>query len=282
VKLDVPLGPYCTFRTGGRARLFAEPATEAEAIRIVRAMQRRGVPVIPVGGGSNLLFAGARIDACVLATRRLRGAEAVSETRLRVLAGDGLQGTLRLAERHGLAGLEPFAGIPGTVGGAVFGNAGGAVGAVGDVVARVRLLEADGTVAWHGKERLGARYRHTDLDGALVLAIELELRPDDPDAIRARRLAATRKKGATQPLDARSAGCFFKNPPGESAGRLIDQCGLKGLRRGGASVSTVHANFVVNDGDATPEDVLAVVAEVQRVVRATRGIDLVPEVKLIR
>src|SRR5690606_31626590 len=136
-----------------------------------------------------------------------------------------------------------FAGIPGTIGGAVAGNAGGpaGAGAIGDRLARVRLLRRDGTVAWVGAEALGLRYRGADLDGAYVLAVELALGRDDPAALRARRLEAVRRKGSVQPLDARSAGCFFKNPPGDSAGRLIDACGLKGLSRGGARVSPVHA-----------------------------------------
>jgi UDP-N-acetylmuramate dehydrogenase len=202
---------------------------------------------------------------------------------LRAGAGAALPGLIRLAERHGLAGLEAFAGIPGTVGGAVAGNAGGPPNtpAVGDLCARVRLLEPDGHVAWYDQDRLALRYRHADLRGAVILQVELQLRGGDPDQLRSARQTATRKKASTQPLDARSAGCFFRNPPGESAGRLIDGLGLEGLRRGGASVSTIHANFLVNDGDATPDDVIDLAQEIRRRVHDAKGIELEPEVRLV-
>lgn len=283
VQADARVGPLTTFACGGTARLLSAPTTEEQAVQVVRAMQRRGVPVVPLGGGSNTLFGGGKLDALVLVTTGLTGHSLVNERTLRVAAGHPLQGVLRLAERHGLAGLEAFAGIPGTIGGAVAGNAGGPpnAGSVGERAVRVRLLEPDGAVAWHPASRLALRYRGSELRGALILEVELELTPDDKEALRARRLEATRKKAAGQPLDAKSAGCFFRNPPGDSAGRLIDSLGLKGLRVGGACVSPIHANFIVNDGEATSEDVLALVGLVQKKVREARGITLVPEVRLV-
>ncbi len=282
VRLDEPLGPRCTVKAGGRARFFAEPRSEGEAVQVLRALRARGLPIVPLGGGSNLLFTSPQVDAAVISCRGLRGAQVLG-TRIRAAAGEPLPGLIRLAERHALGGLELFAGIPGTIGGAVAGNAGGpaGAGAIGDRLVRVRLLGRDGTVAWVTPERLGLRYRGADLDGAYVLAVELELRRADPEVLKARRQEAVRKKGAGQPLDARSAGCFFKNPPGDSAGRLIDACGLKGLSRGGARVSPVHANFIVNDGDATVDDVLELACEVRRRVREARGVVLEPEVRLV-
>lgn len=282
VRTGEPLGPRTTIKAGGRARFFAEPRTQAEAVRVLRALQAHGVPVVPLGGGSNVLFASPLVDAAVISCRALRGAEVLGPV-VRAAAGEPLPGLIRLAERHGLAGLERFAGIPGTIGGALAGNAGGpaGAGAIGDRVRRVRVLGRDGVARWLPREALGLRYRGADLDGAYVLAVELALERGDRAALKAARQEALRRKAAIQPLDARSAGCFFKNPPGDSAGRLIDACGLKGLSRGGARVSPVHANFVVNDGDATVDDVLALACEVRRRVREARGVVLEAEVRLV-
>jgi UDP-N-acetylmuramate--L-alanine ligase/UDP-N-acetylenolpyruvoylglucosamine reductase len=282
VRTGEPLGPRCTIKAGGVARFFAEPRTEAEAVRVVRALRARGVPIVPLGGGSNLLFTSPLVDAAVISARGLRGAQVLG-TRVRASAGEALPGLIRLAERHGLGGLELFAGIPGTIGGAVAGNAGGpaGAGAIGDRLVRVRLLDAHGTVRWVLREQLSLGYRTADLEGGYVLAVELELAPRAPDYLRARRQEALKKKAAGQPLEARSPGCFWKNPPGDSAGRLIDAAGLKGLSRGGARVSPVHANFIINDGDATVDDVLELACEVRRRVREARGVVLEAEVRLV-
>ena len=282
VRFGVRLGPYCTWATGGRARFLCEPTSLREAIAAVRALHRHGVPLVPLGGGSNVLFAAPLLDGAVLVTRQLRGMRVVGDV-LRVGAGVGLQGALRAAESGGLAGLEEFAGIPGTVGGAVFGNAGGPqdTPGVADRVLRALVVEPDGRVRWWGPEQLAPRYRRTNLDGCVVLAVDLGLRAGDPRRLRQRRLELVRRKAAVQPVDARSAGCVFKNPAGGSAGRLIDELGLKGLRRGGAVVSPLHGNFIVNEGDATPEDVLGLMQEVQDRVQAARGLELLVEVRLI-
>lgn len=282
VRQSVPLGPFCTFATGGRARFLLEPESLPEAIAAVRALTRNGVPIVPLGGGSNVLFVAPVLDAAVILTRGLRGLRAVGTT-LRVGAGVGLQGAIRAAEAAGLMGLQEFAGIPGTVGGAVFGNAGGPPGTPGvaDLVERALVVEPDGRVRWRDRAAIGARYRKTALEGAVVLAVDLALWHGDKGEMRRRRLELCRRKAAVQPVDQKSAGCVFKNPQGESAGKLIDALGLKGLRRGGAVVSTLHGNFIVNDAQATPDDVLGLLEEIKTRVRAARGIELTTEVRLI-
>jgi UDP-N-acetylmuramate dehydrogenase len=152
---------------------------------------------------------------------------------------------------------------------------------VGGCVSRVRVLEPGGKVRWCGPERLGLSYRHSELAGAFVLACDLHLTPGDGAHLRARRLEITARKARVQPVDARSAGCTFRNPPGDSAGRLIDELGLKGLKIGGAAVSTVHGNFIVNEGGARPADMVALLDEVRRRVREQAGLDLQTEVRLI-
>ncbi len=268
-------------KAGGRARFFAAPQSEEEAIFVVRALWRLGIPTIALGGGSNTLFV-EDYDGAVVVTRKLRGAR-VAGTTIRAAAGASLPGLVRLAERQGLGGFERFSGIPGTLGGAVFGNAGGPAGAgtVGERVRRARVLERDGRVRWRVGDDLGLRYRGSDLEGCLVLGVDLALRADAAERLRRVRLETSERKGRTQPLDARSAGCTFRNPPGESAGRLIDELGLKGLRRGGAAVSALHANFIVNEAGATPGDVVALLEEVRARVLAARGIRLETELRLV-
>jgi UDP-N-acetylenolpyruvoylglucosamine reductase len=279
---NVPLGPYCTFKAGGRARFFAAPTSQDEAIRVVRTLQRRGVPFVPLGGGSNTLFAQDVFDGAVILTRKIRGSRVLGTT-IRAAAGASLPGLIRLAERSGLAGLERFAGIPGTVGGAVFGNAGGPPGTatVGELVRRARVLEADGRVVWRTGEELGLRYRASDLKGCLIVAVDLGLKPGCPEKLRRLRLDMSARKGRVQPLEARSAGCTFRNPEGQSAGRLIDELGLKGLSVGGAEVSMVHGNFLVNRGGATARDILGLMDLVRQRVFEAHGICLHPELRLV-
>ncbi|MCA8924229.1 MAG: UDP-N-acetylmuramate--L-alanine ligase [Planctomycetes bacterium] len=282
LRLDEPLGPHCTLKAGGHARFFCAPRSTAEAIHVARAFMSRGVPLLPLGGGSNVLFATDRFDGAVLLTKNLRGLEVRGRT-LRAPAGQSLQGTIRAAERAGLGGLAEFAGIPGTLGGAVFGNAGGGLGAptVGDRVRRVRVLEADGRIYWRSKQELGLRYRHSGLKGALILDVELELVPANRTELRQIRQDWTRRKAEVQPVTSRSAGCTFRNPTGESAGRLIDRLGLKGLSRGDAQVSPLHGNFIVNAGQADWKDVVALMNDVRERVRRAHGLTLQTEVRLI-
>ncbi|MEZ6187407.1 MAG: UDP-N-acetylmuramate--L-alanine ligase [Planctomycetota bacterium] len=280
--LDEPLGPHCTLKAGGKARFFCAPRSSAEAIHVARAFLSRGVPLMPLGGGSNVLFATEQYDGAVLLTKHLKGIEVRGST-LRAPAGQSLQGAIRAAERASLGGLAEFAGIPGTLGGAVFGNAGGGVGAptVGDRVRRVRVLEADGRVYWRTKAELGLRYRHSGLKGALILDVELELERAPRAELRRIRQEWTQRKAVVQPVSARSAGCTFRNPTGESAGRLIDRLGLKGLTRGEAQISEVHGNFIVNTGQADWKDVVALMDEVRERVRRAVGLTLLTEVRLI-
>ncbi len=282
IERDVPLGPYCTFKAGGRARFFAQPTSEDEAIRIVRTLQRRGVPFVPLGGGSNMLFTQDLFDGAVILTRKVRGSRVLGTT-IRAAAGASLPGLIRRAERNGLAGLERFAGIPGTVGGAVFGNAGGPPGTatVGGLVLRARVLEADGRVTWRTGEELGLRYRASELKGCLILAVDLGLKPGCPEKLRRVRLEMSARKSRVQPLEARSAGCTFRNPDGQSAGRLIDELGLKGLSVGGAQVSLVHGNFLVNQGGASARDILGLMDLVRQRVFEAHGICLHPELRLV-
>jgi UDP-N-acetylmuramate dehydrogenase len=259
-----------------------EPRTVEEAIVAYILFARSGIPTFVLGGGTNTLAPDGVLEGAVVACTRLVGA-AVDGTRIRALAGTSLRKVSRLAEEAALSGLEPFALIPGTIGGAVCGNAGGPrdAGTVGDRVARVRVLSKEGELAWRDRSDLGFHYRGSSLVGSLVLEVELERAPDRRELVRARWLDAARRKAEKQPLASLSAGCVFRNPPGDSAGRLIEACGQKGARRGGARVSPKHANFIVNEARATAKDVLELAAHVRRVVLLKTGHDLIPELRLL-
>ena len=198
-------------------------------------------------------------------------------------AGVPLLRLCRVACEHGLSGLEFAYGIPGSVGGAVYMNAGAYGGEMKDVLTEVSLLPPDGSAVTRAADTLSLSYRHSALmeEGGVVLSATVTLTPDDPAAIAARMDECMEKRRSKQPLEYPSAGSFFKRPPGQFAGALIEQCGLKGFRVGDAQVSEKHAGFVVNRGHATCEQVKALAREVRRRVREQTGFDLVPEVRLL-
>lgn len=279
---NVAMAPKLSFRAGGSVRYFLEPKTLEEAEHAFLTLRARGVPLFVLGGGSNTLVKDGVWDGAVIATRALEGITVHGRT-LHALAGTNLQRCLHTAEQNGLAGIELFAGIPGTIGGALCGNAGGPrnAGSVGERVSRARVVDREGKIRWIERAAMGLRYRGSDLEGTIILELELELEPEPREKIRARRFEAARAKAAHQPLDARSAGYIFRNPQGDSAGRLIDALGLKNRARGGARVSEKHANFIVNDGNARAEEILALVEDVRAVIRRERGIELDMELKVL-
>jgi UDP-N-acetylmuramate dehydrogenase len=213
--------------------------------------------------------------------RDLKGAAEFEGERVSVSAGYSLPRLCIEVARRGLAGIEGLGGIPGTVGGALWMNAGAYGHEIGGVVESVRIAQAGVVIALPGAA-IEWNYRHTSFQaGDLVLGATLRLKSDDPAEIEARMETAKRQRLATQPHGARSAGCFFKNFPGGSTGRMLEELGLKGVRRGGAIVSPVHANFIVTEGgDATATDTLALAEEIKERVREERGIELEYEVEL--
>ena len=265
IEEGVELARFTTLGTGGPARAFARPESEAEVEELLQWAQERSLGVAVVGLGSNLLAADEGVDALVL---KLGGALAevgAEGDMLRVGGGAANAVALHRARAAGLGGFEFACAIPGTIGGGVWMNAGAYGGDFAGVLERVLVATADGA-GWLTPAELGLSYRHSELrHGQVVLRVELRLRPRPPDEIKAEvRELNTRRKEA-QPTNRRTFGSVFKNPEHElSAGRMLEACGLKGHRSGGAQISPKHANFIENADSATTADALALMAEARR------------------
>lgn len=279
IRTDVPLAPWSGYRTGGIARWFAAPRSEEELLGALRHKEREGVPCFILGGGTNTLIGDETFDGLVIATSEWTGIRDLSAGMLEVEPGTSLRALIGATVRRGWAGLEGFIGIPGTIGGAVWGNAGGAAGGIQPLVEMIRVVEPDGAPRWIEGASLPWRYRSSGLGARAIVRVRLRLRPGaDPEALRAAANAVFARKRATQPLGATSAGCVFRNPPGESAGRLIEAAGLKGVSLGGARVSDHHANFIVNEGRATSREISELIERVRNRVAERFGIWLEREI----
>jgi UDP-N-acetylmuramate--L-alanine ligase/UDP-N-acetylenolpyruvoylglucosamine reductase len=283
LKREEPLAPKTTLRVGGAARLYAEPANVEDLRALWREARARAVEVFWLGRGSNLVVPDEGVDGLVVTLAHPAWAEFEPRPDGRVWVGAGLRlkNLCGLAGKAGLTGFEFLEGIPGSVGGALRMNAGAMGGWMFDVVDEVRLMTDDGEVTTLRKAEMHIDYRHcAELHHAVALGALL--RPaaaGDAAAISRQIDVYRRKRHESQPREP-SAGCIFKNPPGNSAGRLIDESGLKGERVGDAEVSPVHANFIVNRGQATGADVLELVRRIRARVRQAKGVELEPEVLL--
>lgn len=283
LRREEPLAAKTTMRVGGAARVYAEPASVEDLSTLWRGAKAAGIPVLLLGRGSNLIVPDEGVDGLVisLAHESWAAFEPFGDGYVRVGAGLRLKNLCGLATKAGLTGFEFLEGIPGNVGGALRMNAGAMGGWMFDVVVEVLMLTADGEVKTMPKAAMHVDYRHcAELKDAIALGAVL--RPaaqGDADAIGRQIDVYRRKRHESQPREP-SAGCIFKNPAGNSAGRLIDECGLKGERVGDAEVSTVHANFIVNRGHATGADILELVRRIRARVKQVKGVDLEPEALL--
>jgi UDP-N-acetylmuramate dehydrogenase len=275
------LGPHTWFGLGGPAEYFAEPNTVEELAALLRRCGDEGVGVRVLGGGSNLLVRDEGASGMVL---RL-SAPAFNDIRVNgqtLIAGSGarLGHVVSTAVREGLAGLEPLVGIPGTLGGALRGNAGSHGGDVGQWVARATTMTAKGELVERSRGELVFSYRQCNIDDLAILGCQFELEREDPQELTKQMQKNWIIKKASQPLGHQSTGCIFKNPRGISAGMLIDQAGLKGARVGGAEVSDRHANFIIAEPDATSRDVLQLIELIQRTVSERLGVELETEIEI--
>jgi len=282
-EVESPLGPLTWYGIGGPAALLVRPA-DAEALSgLVRRCHALEVAVRILGGGANLLVGDAGVGGVVV---KLDGPAwsrfDVEKERVVVGAGYDLMKLVMEVSRQGLGGPEVLAGIPGTVGGAVRMNAGGAFGQIGPLVGSVQVISEEGEIRHLRREQITFDYRRSNIVEPFILEVELALRPEDPEALAPRVREIFRYKKESQPLADRSAGCTFRNPsgPGEgtSAGAWIERAGLKGVRVGDAEISPRHANFIVTHDGCLASDVLALMDRVQGTVAAKFGVALEREV----
>jgi UDP-N-acetylenolpyruvoylglucosamine reductase len=282
IEEGVELARFTTLGTGGAARALARPSSEQELLSLLRWAAERGLGVATVGLGSNLLVSDAGVDALVL--RLSGGLAAVESDGSLVRAGGGAANAVVLhhARNAGLGGFEFACAIPGTVGGGVWMNGGAYGGDFAGVLARALVATADGS-GWLTPAELGLSYRHSELrHGQVVVAAELRLRPRDPAEIKAEVRALNAQRKAAQPTNRRTFGSVFKNPDHElTAGRMLEACGLKGHRIGGAQISPKHANFIENAGGARTADALALMAEARRRAFECYGVELRHEVEFL-
>lgn len=283
-----PLAAHTTFRIGGPAVFWCAPQDAEQLRETLRLCRENGVRVYLLGNGSNTLFDDAGFDGAVVDMRGLSqmGSSDAGTDVVRITAGAGqtLGRLCSKAQALGLTGLEFACGIPGTVGGAVYMNAGAYGGEMKDVLEAVSYLTADGRWVDSEASELDFSYRHSAFEenDACILGAVFHLEKGDPDAIKARMNELMQKRIDKQPLDKPSAGSTFKRPAGAFAAALIDQCGLRGYRHGGAAVSDKHCGFVVNLGGATCADVLALCDEVRAIVKEKTGYDLEKEIRVVK
>lgn len=273
-----------TYGIGGPARFFAKPVTAAEVAEAYAFAREAGLPVLTLGGGSNLLVADGGVAAVVLRLRpgdgpRIEAREDEPGV-WRVDAAAPLAAVVAKAAAEGLAGVEFLAGVPGSVGGAAAMNAGGGGLGFGDLIAAARVIDGSGTERTLERGELSFGYRSSSLSGMTVLEVAVRFAGrDDPQAVLVRTDGHRERKRATQPLGQASAGCVFRNPSDGPAGLLLDRAGCKGMREGRAEVSGVHANFIVNAGGAGSADVARLAARMRERVRQEAGVVLEPEIR---
>ncbi len=281
VRQAEPLALHTWFRLGGAAEYFAEPETTDELVELVRRCRADGTPVRMLGGGSNILARDEGVRGLVvkLSSATFSGIE-INGNRVRASAGAKLGHVISSAISKGLGGMETLVGIPGTIGGALHGNAGGRGGDIGQWTCGATVLTRAGELIERKREDLVFAYRQSSLDELVILEVEFALEEDDPEELTKRMQKQWIMKRASQPLGHQSAGCIFKNPRGMSAGMLIDQAGLKGSRIGGAEVSDRHANFIVTDDTAKSKDVLQLIELVRSRVAERLGVELETEIEV--
>ena len=277
-----PMSRHTTFRVGGPADVMFLPESEEQVVQALSLAREAQVPVIIIGNGSNLVVRDGGIRGLVIALGEGMAAIVRVEHTVSALAGASLARVSAYAQASGLSGLEFASGIPGTLGGGCAMNAGAYGGQLSDVLIDARVL-LNGELRTLTAEAMQMGYR-TSLplrEGGVVLSARFALTPDDPEAIAARMRELNARRRDKQPLDRPSAGSTFKRPEGYFAGALIEQAGLKGRRVGGAQVSEKHAGFIVNAGDATAADILALIGVVQDEVEARFGVRLETEVRVL-
>ena len=280
---EVSMKNYTSFKVGGPAELFLSPENAGQTAKLVRFCEKEEIPVFVLGKGSNLLVSDRGIKGAVIYTGKQCGISLTDENTVRAQSGASLAQLCTFALENSLSGLEFAYGIPGTVGGAVFMNAGAYGGEMKDVLLNSEYVSTDGTSGVLDIEAMELSYRHSAYENSnlVITAASVRLAPADRNEIKSTMNDILARRKEKQPLEYPSAGSTFKRPEGNFAGALIEQCGLKGVSVGGAQVSEKHAGFIINRGGATAADILSLIKHVQARVKAQTGVSLETEIRLI-
>lgn len=284
-KENEPLAAHCTFKIGGPARLFVQPVDRAQLCRAVALCKAQGVRYYLLGNGSNILFADEGYNGAVLAISSMQDTVEVHGTQLTAGAGVRLSALCKTALEHGLTGLEFAYGIPGTVGGAVYMNAGAYGGELKDVLESVTFLDDNLQLRTLPAADLAMGYRTSIFEqnpGWCILSVTVVLHRGDGAAVLAKMQELLGKRKEKQPLEWPSAGSTFKRPVGAFAGKLIEDCGLRGFTVGGAQISEKHCGFVINRGGATCADVVELTEQVKQIVKQKTGFVLEREIRVVK
>ncbi len=281
LRADVPLAPRTWFELGGPAKFFAEPTSRDELLALVKRCHDEGTSVRILGGGSNLLVRDEGVDGVVISLHAPCFTEVkVADGKLTAGGGAQLANVISTAVRAGLAGLEPLVGIPGTIGGALHGNAGSRGGDIGQWASGANVLTRRGEVIERERGELVFAYRQSSLDELVILEAMFLLEQEEPEQLTKRMQKQWIIKKAAQPMSHQRTGCVFKNPRGMSAGMLIEQAGLSGTRVGGAEVSQRHGNFIVASEGATSTDVLKLIDLIRSRVAERLGVELETQLEI--
>lgn len=283
LRFQEPMAKHTSFRIGGGAEVMAFPKTREELADLLKTSALLDCKCVILGAGTNVLAPDEGIQGLVICLKDcLDGMEQLDDTHIRVMAGVTMTRAATFAANLGLAGMEFAHGIPGSIGGGVYMNAGAYGGEICQICCQVEVMDRKGNLRHMSGEEMGFSYRHSVLEetGEIVISAVFALKPGEPEAIRGRMRELIGKRSASQPLDLPSAGSAFKRPVGGYAAALIEQAGLKGYRVGNAAISDKHAGFAVNLGGATAEEVRTLLQQVSRRVYEASGIRLEPEVRI--
>lgn len=278
-KVNEPMSLHTSFKIGGGAEYFVEPSNEKELSAVLKATKENNIPVTVIGNGSNLLVSDEGIDGVVISTLKMKTIRLLDETHIFAEAGSSLTAVCLFAKNNSLSGLEFAYGIPGSVGGALYMNAGAYGGEMSDVVESAKSLD-NGKLVERKVDEIDLSYRHSVYTGSneIIVGVTFKLEKGNLDEIEEKMNTLMQKRKTSQPLDFPSGGSTFKRPEGYFAAALIDECGLKGLSVGGAEVSRKHAGFVINRENATCCDVLDLIQKIKDAVFEQKGVKLETEV----
>ncbi len=281
-----PMMKHTSLRIGGPADLFVIPRNLSSLKNILSVLNRKKIPFFIIGAGTNILTKDGGIDGVVISLASFKKIETLSENKMNVRVyvetGTPLQRLVNFSKEKGCSGIEGLAGIPGSVGGAICGNAGAFGYEMKDVLISVSLMSNEGNVKNQGAETMNFGYRRSGISPAdVLLSAEILLNKDDKKHVSAKIEDFLKRKWESQPLSEPSAGCIFKNPPMSSAGKLIEEAGCKGMRMGGIEVSSTHANFFINKGKAKAVDFIRLMEEVTQRVKEKFQVILEPEIKIV-